>query len=81
MFRTALCLSGDPRYFENALNSIINNIIIPNKCDVFGHFWIRTRDTLSYKSLMSCNSINIDFMVEHCLKYLNIIKSKINFTV
>ena len=79
--RFALCLSGDPRYFENSINSIIENIINVNKCDVFAHFWIRDKNTNEYKTLIENGAPNIDFMAEHCHEFIEKLKSKIQFKV
>jgi len=37
--RTAVCLSGQPRFFKQCYESIYENIIVPNKADVFLHVW------------------------------------------
>ena len=39
MKKYALCLSGLPYEFARCAPSIIENIIIPNQCDVFIHAW------------------------------------------
>lgn len=75
----ALCLSGDPRYFENTLSSIVKNIIDVNNCDVFAHFWIRDKNTLPHKTLIENGAPNVDFMAEHCREFIEKIKSKISF--
>ena len=76
----ALCLSGDPRYIQTCLDSIKRNIIDINDVDVFGHFWIRTKDTPSYITLKNCTTNNyIDYMADHCLEYIDKIKDTIQF--
>jgi len=37
--RVALLLHGQPRFVEQSFNYINSNLIVPNKCDVFAHFW------------------------------------------
>jgi len=37
--KIALCISGQPRFVENAFPNIYNNIIQPNNPDVFIHCW------------------------------------------
>lgn len=37
--RTAVCVSGQPRFFEESYKSIYENIIAPNNADVFMHVW------------------------------------------
>lgn len=39
MSKTALLLHGQPRFFKECYSSIYDNIIKPNNCDVFIHFW------------------------------------------
>jgi hypothetical protein len=38
-FRTAVCISGQPRFFEQGFEYINKNLIIPNNADVFIHCW------------------------------------------
>ena len=37
--KTAVCISGQPRFFDIGQHFIYNNIIKPNDCDVFLHAW------------------------------------------
>lgn len=37
--KTAVCLSGQPRFLEECYESIYNNVILPNSADVFMHVW------------------------------------------
>jgi hypothetical protein len=37
--KVALCLSGQPRFLENAYHGIFKNLIQPNNADVFFHTW------------------------------------------
>jgi hypothetical protein len=76
----ALCLSGDPRYYRNTIESIYENIIKINDCDVFGHFWIRTRDNIAYQKMIESKHLNIDFMVDNGVQLLQKIKEIIKFT-
>ena len=81
MKKYALCLSGDPRYIQEPLDSIVNNIILPNNCDIFAHFWTRTKESDSYKTLKRCVTNNyVEFMADNCLDFISKIKEKIHFT-
>jgi hypothetical protein len=40
MGRYALILSGQPRYRQGVVELLLQNIVLPNNCDVFGFFWI-----------------------------------------
>jgi hypothetical protein len=37
--RVALCLSGQPRFVQQAFQNIYDNLIVPNDADVFFHCW------------------------------------------
>lgn len=37
--KIALCLSGQIRSFDLVYQNLINNLIVPNDCDVFYHTW------------------------------------------
>ena len=35
----AVCLSGEPRSLKLSADNILNNLIVPNNCDIFIHTW------------------------------------------
>jgi len=37
--KNALCISGQPRFYNECYKYLYNNIIKPNNCDVFIHCW------------------------------------------
>lgn len=39
MPRYALLLSGQARYNDYVIRNLVQNLILPNQCDVFGYFW------------------------------------------
>ena len=55
--KTAVCISGQPRFFDVGQHFIYNNIIKPNDCDVFLHAWY-DKDKNKPGSPYSCASWN-----------------------
>lgn len=45
MLKTAVCITGQPRHFEETYSNIYNNIIKPNNADVFLHAWFDEKDS------------------------------------
>jgi hypothetical protein len=75
--RYALLLTGQPRYREKALDSIIKNIINCNNIDVYCHFWRNSARVPKYSAIAGlANQIDVD-MNNNDETFINLIKHKL----
>lgn len=80
--RYALILSGQPRCRPQVIESIIQNIILPNNCDVFGFFWVYDKGDYKYVwDVPNKDVVNRDIeVIDNCQYYIQHMAQRIPFT-
>jgi hypothetical protein len=56
----ALLISGQPRYRDIAVKSIIDNIINFNDIDIYCHFWINSKNVKKYDAISNMKNLDND---------------------
>jgi hypothetical protein len=72
--RIAFCLSGQPRFIEPSVRSLINNVLPYNDCDVFIHTWFDPTSDVTFDSAQPTQDGNVGTQNKDTLQILSELK-------
>lgn len=75
----AILFSGQPRFRQMAVESIINNIIDINDCDVFGYFWKYDDYHINFKAIADIANVRDDIDFKLFNSHIESLKKTFNF--